>query len=276
MSARSNKSRAKAFRRLAEESEDVTAQIGADALSVLIDELSQITKRRRRAWSMVWVFILVGLSLIALLLNLVALQIHLPFRLPRFTSYLIPVIFMPIAQVLLMRALSGARQESLARMLNEWGDVRAIGPLAETLNVMGMDREVVTRALTCLLPDLKASDADLLNTEQRAALFSALAYRPKRYSDFLVTLLGALEQLGDPQAIPHVERMVNRTVKSVQDKRVLEAARLCLTSLQESARRAQVGAALLRASDEAQQPASLLRPAASEQTEAALLLRIEE
>ena len=84
-------------------------------------------------------------------------------------------------------------------------DIRAVGPLADALELDAKSiRTVARKALTRLLPRLQASDAHLLNADQRASLHRALKSKDE---EFVIAALKAYEQVGDEKALPYVERL---------------------------------------------------------------------
>lgn len=156
------------------------------------------------------------------------------------------------------------QQTELARMLAKFDDVQAVGRLAEALEWPDVEtRHLAAEALTRLLPRLKASDAALLNPAQRACLYEALT--PANVSGnavFQVAILQGLQQIGDADAVPYVQRLANMTPNSASRKWVQETAQECLPFLLERAEQRRSHQTLLRASAPAGTPSEmLLRPA---------------
>lgn len=262
------KTTAEEFLRLSRVSDDAAARVGPLAAPVLIAELERLTRLKRRMSKVRWV--LVGL-VIAYPLSFFPLMwlgvdiTRLPFN----------PIFGLVPTLLGLFATAAPMQNALAKALKEWGGVEAVGPLAQALRIEGIDRKIVTDALARILPQMQASDAHLLDSVQRAALRWALKLYPYPFRGFLIELLGALQRIGDVEAIPTAERMAQRVGGPVHDEVLQAAARRCLEGLREAERRTQQAASLLRAADGMQPTATLLRPADSNQMEAALLLRVE-
>jgi hypothetical protein len=161
-------------------------------------------------------------------------------------------------------AIAGAaatrKQKSAALAISRFDDIRAIGPLAETLEYRDKSLlPIATQTLICLLPRMKASDAFLLNTAQRACLNRALQ---GKNTDLTLAILKAWEQVGDFNAIPEVEKLAEGHGYGGRYLTVITAARECLPYLRQSAERQQFSAQLLRPSDGNTTPSDvLLRPA---------------
>jgi hypothetical protein len=157
-------------------------------------------------------------------------------------------------------AVASRKQRSAALALSQFDDLRAIGPLAETLEFK--DRRllpIAAQSLICLLPRLKASDASLLNSAQRTCLNRAM--RGKN-TDLTLAILKAWEQLGDADAVPEVEKLAQGQGRGGRNLKVMTAARECLPFLRQSAERQQIGSQLLRPADGNLTPSDvLLRPA---------------
>jgi hypothetical protein len=194
-------------------------------------------------------------------------------------NWLQTVLFgsMAVGTTQLHRLTLNAKHRAMARELASQDTVQAVGPLAEALDWPDAHiRRVVIEALTTLLPRLHATDAALLSSGQRAALYRMLTLANARtHSKFLVALLTALEQVGDQTAVPYVESLVKTQPLTSQQKKVHEAACHCLPYLQEQARQDQYSQTLLRASSVPNvSPETLLRPVSSPAgVETAYLLR---
>lgn len=155
-------------------------------------------------------------------------------------------------------------RKRVAERLARFDDLRIVGPLAEMLEAPDMRaRPDVVSALTGLLPRLQASDAALLDTEQRACLCRILTSSERALTDLKIAILRAFEQVGDSRALPLVERMAEGTGRTERQRRLREAAQHCLPFLQERAAQEPFRQTLLRASLAAGVAADvLLRPAA--------------
>ncbi len=163
--------------------------------------------------------------------------------------------------------------KKLARQLVRFDDVRMVGVFAEVLEAA--DKQIVALAetkLTELLPRLQASDAHLLNPEQRSILNKSLI---QAESGFVKAILKAYEQIGDSTAIPFVEKLTRGEGKAGGDAEVVAAANACLPFLIQRAKQQEQSQTLLRASEgNAAAPENLLRPAnATIETQPDTLLR---
>jgi hypothetical protein len=148
-------------------------------------------------------------------------------------------------------------------------DLKLIGPLAEALDAERfLKPKPVVAALRRLLPRLQASDADLLTREQRVCLYRSINRQPMRgYNlydkELAVDILKALQQVGDKEALPHVQR----AAKWSRDKNIHHAANDCLQFLLEKAEAFKRSEQYLRPSSvsavQTGQADALLRPASA-------------
>jgi hypothetical protein len=124
------------------------------------------------------------------------------------------------------------------------------------------------RAITRLLLHLKATDASLLNPRQRKWLYRFLRSDTLySSSNFKIAILHALEQIGDEDALPCVQGVVN-----ARDRKVRSAAQECLSSLQQRLQGTEQ--TLLRSSSDDSTASALLRPSeTSPETDPQTLLR---
>jgi len=158
--------------------------------------------------------------------------------------------------------------------LTRVGGVSAIPVLLEALNgiIASKPRKTIYHALAALLPQLKASDANLLTTGHRYFLNHVLKCEVRRGSkrnfgqqvpvEFMLAILKSYEQVGDATAVPIVEMLANEKVRGFRQIRIQEAAKACLPLLQ--ANNGAIGHAqtLLRAASKTDTaPDMLLRPA---------------
>lgn len=152
-------------------------------------------------------------------------------------------------------------QKNATRKLAEFEDIRIVGPLAEALEFGDKNmRAIITEeALIKLLPRLQASDAHLLNEDQRACLNRALK---GKNTQLVLAILKAYEQVGDEKALPCVEKLAEGEGRSGKDERVQAEAIECLPHLKARIEQQRASQTLLRASDAiATPPEVLLRPA---------------
>lgn len=141
-----------------------------------------------------------------------------------------------------------AEQRAEVERLAASDDVRAVGPLIDALKSSDRQtRAVIENALIRLLPRLLAADSEILNVEQRNVLYRALQ---GMNTELILAILRAFEQVGDGNAIPYVDRLASGMGKGqvVRDKRVREAAQMCLPFLAARLSRQRGSQTLLRAS----------------------------
>lgn len=158
------------------------------------------------------------------------------------------------------RFVASHRLAEAARFLAGCSDKRVVGPLAEALEWPDGSLQVTAAlALTELLPRLRAHDSVVLNDTQRACLYRKLkTVRRGTWADLQVAILQALEQVGDERAVAAVRHLAGTRPRSVDARRVVEAAQGCLPFLQSrSASRHDIDT-LLRAIVYAGEPRELL------------------
>lgn len=156
-------------------------------------------------------------------------------------------------------------QEKICHLIAEHtDDIRACGIMAERLQYTASTlRPMVIDALKRHLPRIQPEHHDLFNAYQRECLYRAL---DSYDNDFLLALLHAIEQIGNEQGIPALERL-NRSGGHSDD--VYRAAERCLHVLQSRAEEARAVQTLLRPSQqESNSPETLLRPATGQNTDA--------
>lgn len=210
----------------------------------------EVARQRRWNRGLRW---LIGIYLSVLVVGLVLMF--------RGVSHIHPGIFQVFNVFNLLTAAvlnSKQRKEAVGR-LSQLREKRAVGPLCDVLEFKNPEMTVMAKkALTELLPTLQASDAPLLNREQRAILYRSLSENDLPFS---LVILKALEQIGDGKALPAVQKMAQAEAATAKQKEVREAARACLPFLEERAEREKISSTLLRASEPTIHPEVLLRPA---------------
>ena len=150
------------------------------------------------------------------------------------------------------------------------GGVQAIAPLFAALQfpMYPKERRPIEDALTLLLPQMRAADADLLSENARRIIHQWLS--PLRDSssedpcpeNLRVAALVALPRVGDFSLLPDVKRLANLGGRIPGEARVRQAALDCLPALQALRREAESKATLLRASQAGEvRPDTLLRSA---------------
>lgn len=166
-----------------------------------------------------------------------------------------------------MAAMSQKHKEA-ASQLAQLQDIRAVGLLAEALESDDTSlKRIVTKSLPGLLRRLQASDAHLLDTEQRKILNKVLKKAASDASpELALAILKSYEQVGDESSLADVERLAHLPPqRSPNAQKVAEAARECLPYLEKRIEQAWASQTLLRASSAADAlssaPEMLLRPA---------------
>ena len=202
------------------------------------------------------------------------------------TTLFYPLIFLMLAAAVAPMAWMMWRTVDVdLETLAKSGDVSAIPTLIDaiTLNASQKYRKRVTRALTALLPRLKASDANLLTPRHRYTLNLMLGscFQPHLRGvdeDFTLAILKAYEQVGDAKAVPVVERIANHNPRNAGQRRIQQAAEECLPLLRANLGEVASTQTLLRASTrQTNMPDTLLRPVlASSSTPPAELLRVSQ
>ncbi len=142
-------------------------------------------------------------------------------------------------------------------------DMSTIGRFAEALH--HEDRYVRTEAeeaLIAMLPRLKAGDSGLLNDRQRAALHRAIRPpRRKREADLVVAVIGALTEIADERAIPHVQRLAEEPARGPHQEAARAFASERLPILKERVEAARAVQTLVRPASAPDRSDTLLRPA---------------
>jgi hypothetical protein len=158
---------------------------------------------------------------------------------------------------------ASSRQKQVLASLAQFRDLRTVGPLAEALEYG--DEEIVPiaeEALSNLLPQLTASDTELLSTRQRECLHHVLIKAYATQPALALTILKAFEQVGDERDLATVERLAKGGGRAAREPEVRKAAEACLPYVQQRADAQFVRQSLLRPSNPAAMPSTvLLRPA---------------
>lgn len=253
-----------------------------DQLLQLADLEAQNYKRRMRIYNRIaWVYAIVAIGGAACAWW--SLGTHHPFFGNNFAAY----SYWPF-YLLTFALLPRQARRNVATIIEQTQDPRFVGPALTLLAekpTSRADLEVKKSAMVALknlLPQLRADQAAALTAEQRHALLIPLrplaganskitvtgkgvGLRPSKspYDDIDLTLsiLKALEQVGDEKAIPIVEKLTESDA-TPQMRIVKEAAEECLQFLEINVERAHQSQTLLRASDATNLIASetLLRP----------------
>ena len=154
--------------------------------------------------------------------------------------------------------------------LTKLGGGKAISILlqARRHNIIKGDRLVIEEALAILLRRLKASDSASLSQRDRITMNRLLTDyvggkgMPLPTPALCVSILKALEQVGDAGAIPTVQWVASTRTRRIALLQVQQAAIECLPMLQANCGNVEATKTLLRASQaETAAPNTLLRPA---------------
>ena len=254
----------------------------AEAARLVTERLDEITTRANRARRRVRTACLAAVCSILSIFVLSALGVALQD--PRLFMLGGCFVVLALAATLVMVGfiIWGSPKfdvDEIARM----GGVRAIVPLFSALQntAPAKQRQAIHSALVLLLPQMKASDANLLTPFARLTINSWLRdineWNPERsrFDDLCIATLKALEQVGDASAIPSVERLATKRMYTQAGREVQQAALECLPMLRANCGEVEIARTLLRASQsEDVRPDTLLRPASnSGQTGSAELLR---
>lgn len=162
------------------------------------------------------------------------------------------------------------KQRKGVQALAAFGDVRAVPPLITALEYNDKNMKAVAAdALPGLLSRLQASDAFLLTPEHHAilnrVLKNDLSMKMPVATRLRVSVLQALQQVGDVSSLPLVAELAEGKGKAAGQPEVQRAAQECLPFLQMRAENQRLNHTLLRASDGNVTPvAMLLRPASDQ------------
>jgi hypothetical protein len=219
-------------------------RLGADKFEVLIALLQKESAGRRRRRR----YLAIGL---AVYLTVVALAVIVPLVLGhRPPTGLLSPLGNLSALIVAMYAVSAA-QKNATRALSEFNDKRAVGWWAAALEYN--DKEIVSEArskLVLLLPQLTSSDSHLLDGEQRAALYKALAANPDRSggkTDLHLATLRALQHTGDEKVLHTVEELARGRGAATKYPELAAVAQSSLPALRERVERSRDSQILLRA-----------------------------
>jgi hypothetical protein len=251
--------------------ETQTQTLAQEERAAFLARLKQQAQRQKRRYKTLYAAHFVGVTLyVAIRL---ATHTHLLPKDPwRDFASLIPLVYI----ISIFGALvAGRKWKRSALELTSTDDRSSIGPLIEAYMASSIGREqqsgeqqnAILDTLIDQLPRLQASDAHLIDTEQRKSLNrllgSMLVTLTKDRSRLACAILKAYEQIGDSAALPLVEQIASGA-KTGKDEAVCKAAQECLPFLRQRLAAEQANQQLLRAADGNLTSAdTLLRPAAS-------------
>lgn len=241
-------------------------QMGSDAiaplLAVLEQERSHRAQRMRLAGWITCAFVLAILGICVTWVIAVLLRWHWGNA----PLHIMQPLYIAVAGLTAILVKPTRMQKRAARALAQCDSLEAVGPLIEALGYKDKRiRPDIVKALTRLLPRVKASDDRLLDGVHKSILNQALSNGDTyQEADFLVAIIQALTQVGGSESIPFVQRWTGSWMHSPGGLRVQETARACLPVLQARAEKKRVSGTLLRPSEKPKTgPDALLRPAAN-------------
>jgi len=140
------------------------------------------------------------------------------------------------------------RRRSAASVIGAISDLSAVGAFAEALH--HEDRYVrieAEEALVAMLPRMTSADAGLLNEKQRACLHRVIR-PPRRASEatLAVAAIGALTEIADARALPHVTRIVEEPARGQHQQQVRAFAEERLPVLKQRVEAAKLARTLVR------------------------------
>ena len=202
-------------------------------------ELQMLLRRAIRGHARLFTRIVIGILCVTTLVPLLLIG-GLTFNLNPFLCIFAALI--PISLFLIACGIGPLNTKKvspeIARMIAS-GGIEAVGPLLEMTRIplYGADAAAIYNALTALLPQMKVSDAHLLNAAQRRILNSHLAgtylyasQLPYR-EDFVLAALRSLEQIGDATSLPAVQNLTRIWGNTPARQRIKQSAIECLPAL---------------------------------------------
>lgn len=241
--------------------EETLRQMGEEGVEQLLEVVRKEAENRRKQKRMQRIIQGTILSVIALLVVLYTLRALFSVKEWDFGDISFLFVFISLFGG---AAAASQLQKNATSLLAKYDDLRAVGPMADALDIEDGDiRAVCREALTRLLPRLQASDAALLSPEQRANLNLTLKKADlKRDTELILAILQAWQQVGDEKAVPYVEWLAQLKSDHEAGERVRQAAQACLPYLQERVEKGRLAGTLLRPAESPNSsPETLLRPA---------------
>lgn len=258
LGSRDKKERAEAEQALLARQEEC-----AGALVAILEEEAARRKRRRTN-----ILRVVGVALALQLCMLILCWVNPLYSFHRSiagqTFYFILRIFSHATVLLGIIGEASRRHVGVAGILGKIEDLRLVGPLICASEVNAEGKPVLTK----LLNRLKASDADLINPEQRAILHRQLAATTQDWKDqgaaetaYILAILKALEQIGTKDSVKPVSQLAGAKPKTDAGCKIRDAARECLPFLQARAEQQEISQTLLRAACQTTPHEELVRAA---------------
>src|SRR5579871_2433489 len=234
------------------------------------EDLAQLVKMETSTYNrhVAWLFLSPALGLILLYFGMIAsvilhfiagLGVGVLFLL--LSTLFVSFVGLPIW---LGFTLPKRARRNLAAVFAEVDDPAFIQTLLTLLASGRKDKRItehVARALKHLLPHLRDDQRHLLNYYHRQTLCSLLETHAAD-PELILTVLKALEQIGNDEALPAVEKFALQ-ISPLQNEALQSATQECLLFLRQKYVQTQQAQTLLRAS-EAATSGVLLRPAMSD------------
>lgn len=244
---------------------DAIWNLGPDAIELLAGIIRREQKQQRVLWTCTTCFVIFFL----LVETWARIVDHTFFS---FKGFRVVGLLLCLGLMLFDRRIIPATHfhRRIADALIDLKDVRVLGMLLELYRIRDLNRPV-RDALIPLLHGLKPSDTDLLDSPQRTCLYTYL-----HSEDYLLrsTVLDALAQVGDAEAIPQIEKLIDRPVKNAGDEKLHARAQEILPLLRERAVKRSASDKLVRPVESTSSEQILVRPAQhAGVSEPALLVR---
>jgi hypothetical protein len=229
-------------------SESIT--LSTEAVEFLSSRLSTIARIRRRNVAITAAGAVVGTGLAFLSLR--------GFPESQATNTALMAGMLSCLASMIFFALSGTyAQRNLTNALIHSNDLQIVPPLIQAAATVEISGTTAVMLLTRLLPRMRASDANLLNADDRTLLHTAMV-KHARNRGFVLAALKALQQIGDRASIPTVKRFAERGNRRGADPAIRDAAQECLEFLRQRAALSEANNTLLRASSSGDTPTDIL------------------
>ena len=238
----------------------------AQAVSERLAEMRRRARRHKRRFGLFLPVVFSPLASAPIFLRALQSLDTLPSIYAATAAFGAAMMILPIALIEWFQRTGKVDTDELIRL----GGLKAIGPLLEMrlATISAQDFAAIHGALIQLLPEMKASDANLLTARQRGYLYSLLQYETdfttanSHNHTLCLAILKALEQIGDGKALPIVERLAEMKTRNSRRLKVKQAANDCLPLLRANYVSVDANRTLLRASAAVTAaPETLLRPA---------------
>lgn len=165
-----------------------------------------------------------------------------------------------------------------AKIFADIHDVRSVAPLLSAVHSLDSAAlQQFTKMMTLLLPQITASDAELIDSSNKAVLYVSvrknweyLAGTDAEKNAYRLAALHAITQIGDEKAVKPLEKILDDGLERTEIK---HAAQIALDAVKQRAEQTKESQTLLRASSDNAADATLLKPAMPQNAEQDDLLR---